>query len=955
MWCSIQVVSAVEGYSFDEGGHADNQLDNAYGVALDNAGVINVSNSSKNNFDIFSPEENENAEGASHRSGDGLGGIAPDSAGNVSLTNTERGSIEYNVSSGWEDDYPVLFTATPLSGVAPLTVQFTVTKCPSNVIEWGWRFDNNGWTTHESNEENPTFTYLYPGDYRPDLSYKTEPVPFYPYWQGWGGYVTGGQCRILVNLSVDSITPDAAVLSKTDNVSVTVRGHTFPPIHNEVPDTYTDFYLCNSTLDKSICPQLGTVTISDTEIRATISTANAQAGLYDLVVVTDNHHGEKTATLKNAFRVLPSTTLTVKSITPDAATSTVEDVGVSVRGTGFTSGTTFKLVNATLGTIECLPNTNSRVSDTELRGNLSFADAKEGLYDVVVTAPDGTTDSLDKGFNVTSPWFKPNPDGYQFVNTRISKIPWELFKNIYNLDKDIQYNNGEKGYQASKFYDAQIVNSGGVGTCFGMSATALHLWSEHKSGQTASALGNDPNQGLPSWTLFTSDPHVKTVGQWIVSFHIRSVSKFFLDQLKEYKQYSHFQEYETYRYTYNILKTQMADPIQYREHPYIILYYFNGMQAFHAVIPIRIEDLDAQTHKIVTYDPNHPNQEKYFIYSENAGTMTSPESPQISIMYPVSLDDAEAVPQMPDLTWIEKKANHWIHLLFTNAEGKQLGYSNGEYVEQIPDAIQVTQCSGDSDSPETYYLGNQILKTEIIGDGTGVGSVSIMRPDAIAVINASVKSGSRDEVRVPQSGSSVEYISGSGTDSLQLTLAMDGTDYGRQAMVGGFDVDPSKAVTLSFGTNRDDVSFLNTGSSATVHFSLEQIGTSSGTFVSTRPLTVEAGSSVRIVPSNWGDLHNGNMNVQHDLGNDGSVDYSETFVPGVHLLPLPGYTSSPTDPDGDGLYEDLNGNGALDFNDVVLFFNNMDWIADNEPVSAFDFNKNSQIDFNDIVILFNEM
>ncbi|WP_440950231.1 carbohydrate-binding protein [Methanosphaerula subterraneus] len=72
-------------------------------------------------------------------------------------------------------------------------------------------------------------------------------------------------------------------------------------------------------------------------------------------------------------------------------------------------------------------------------------------------------------------------------------------------------------------------------------------------------------------------------------------------------------------------------------------------------------------------------------------------------------------------------------------------------------------------------------------------------------------------------------------------------------------------------------------------------------------------------------------------------------------LPLPSSVDAPRDLNGDGLYEDVNGNGSLDFNDVVLFFNQLDWIAENEPVSAFDFNKNGQIDFNDIVILFNEL
>ena len=63
----------------------------------------------------------------------------------------------------------------------------------------------------------------------------------------------------------------------------------------------------------------------------------------------------------------------------------------------------------------------------------------------------------------------------------------------------------------------------------------------------------------------------------------------------------------------------------------------------------------------------------------------------------------------------------------------------------------------------------------------------------------------------------------------------------------------------------------------------------------------------------------------------------------------------PTDPDGDGLYEDVNGNGRIDFADVTLFFNQMSWIAANEPVSAFDFNGNGRIDFADVTWLFNHL
>ncbi len=72
-------------------------------------------------------------------------------------------------------------------------------------------------------------------------------------------------------------------------------------------------------------------------------------------------------------------------------------------------------------------------------------------------------------------------------------------------------------------------------------------------------------------------------------------------------------------------------------------------------------------------------------------------------------------------------------------------------------------------------------------------------------------------------------------------------------------------------------------------------------------------------------------------------------------IALPGMTNAPTDPDNDGLYEDLSGNGEAGFNDVVLFFKQIDWIAENEPVSAFDFSGSGGIGFQDIVSLFKEL
>lgn len=73
------------------------------------------------------------------------------------------------------------------------------------------------------------------------------------------------------------------------------------------------------------------------------------------------------------------------------------------------------------------------------------------------------------------------------------------------------------------------------------------------------------------------------------------------------------------------------------------------------------------------------------------------------------------------------------------------------------------------------------------------------------------------------------------------------------------------------------------------------------------------------------------------------------------VLAVPGGSGVPTDMDADGTHEDVNGNGRLEFADVVLFFNEMAWIAANEPTLAFDFNANSRVDFADAVQLFNRV
>lgn len=73
------------------------------------------------------------------------------------------------------------------------------------------------------------------------------------------------------------------------------------------------------------------------------------------------------------------------------------------------------------------------------------------------------------------------------------------------------------------------------------------------------------------------------------------------------------------------------------------------------------------------------------------------------------------------------------------------------------------------------------------------------------------------------------------------------------------------------------------------------------------------------------------------------------------MIPLNGDGPVPTDPDGDGRYEDMNGNGKTDLQDPTVFFQNFEWIQKQGYLYEFDFNENGSLDLGDVQALFAEI
>ncbi|WP_146047399.1 right-handed parallel beta-helix repeat-containing protein [Haloferax marisrubri] len=96
-----------------------------------------------------------------------------------------------------------------------------------------------------------------------------------------------------------------------------------------------------------------------------------------------------------------------------------------------------------------------------------------------------------------------------------------------------------------------------------------------------------------------------------------------------------------------------------------------------------------------------------------------------------------------------------------------------------------------------------------------------------------------------------------------------------------------------------------------------------------------------------------NANVSDENGTELSVESTENGTLDVVTLSAIGPSElPPTDPDGDGHYEDVNGDGNVTVSDVQALFTSRDDASVREQASLFDFNDNGRFNIVDIQRLF---
>ena len=235
---------------------------------------------------------------------------------------------------------------------------------------------------------------------------------------------------------------------------------------------------------------------------------------------------------------------------------------------------------------------------------------------------------------------------------------------------------------------------------------------------------------------------------------------------------------------------------------------------------------------------------------------------------------------------------------------------------------------------------NLTVTSSLANQSATVGEIVVAPPEAVT--NATVRVGS---------GS----VGPGGTTTVNLTL-----DQAPQGLAGynltarlsvadsGVRVIEASAPTV-FNDSVTETTIDPDNQTAEIRATdITEVVDTNATNASLGTVTVAANESANVSQR---DLRVSVERIDDDSGTPINVTTQNGTVTVREQGPLAPGLNPPTDPDNDGVFEDVNGNGRVDFSDVVALFENLP-----DARAPFqDVNGNGRIDFDDIVELFQEI
>ena len=483
--------------------------------------------------------------------------------------------------------------------------------------------------------------------------------------------------------------------------------------------------------------------------------------------------------------------------------------------------------------------------------------------------------------------FQPYPNGYSFKNHNTSKHSPEDFHNTYNRTVDTNRISWE-----TTFYLNWFIDESDKGNCFGMASTSLLLY----------------NRGVNNLYVHTGfDPLEEDWKGYIIPYYDRLPLNI-VDGIISYQPLQEDEACLKDKGIYKGIETVYKILHQNLENGKIDMVLnihgtFNGSNGDHSIVPYKIEEsTDKVSAKIYVYDCNSPGKDRHLDINLKTGKISdyvSNDDITITGIHDIDLISLEAINKTPQIpSWIEIQFyKHLAHLFYTDSSGRHLGDYQGVLKNEIPGTCPLRTCGGDnvSNSIEAYYVPDPSIKMELCGTGTGDSETSMMTPSSLITAYVPVSPTSVDEFKVLNNGTGIYFNSENGTvPSLRLMLDVESTDHAQIVNASISQIEVGGSVSLS--NDNGNITIQNNGLSRTCNMSIEQATSSQNSSVTINNIAIEAGSTLYIKPSDWNYLSGSTVTIEHDVGNDGTIDYTQTIgQQDLPIMPISNFTANVTE------------------------------------------------------------
>ena len=469
--------------------------------------------------------------------------------------------------------------------------------------------------------------------------------------------------------------------------------------------------------------------------------------------------------------------------------------------------------------------------------------------------------------------FGVNRDGYFFKNHSSTSDLWDLYVFLFGAG-NVEYFS-LFGITIPKpwpyAYYKTIFQNGFSGDCYGMSASSLQFFRGKGSFQTLVPLAStvygyqdyQPNDNYnyynpsnPVWDNIEiyhgfqfGDP---TATRTVVSSR---------DSVKALQD----------------LEAAMQGPDHAAGTPQILGLVGGLTTSGHSVVPYKIIETTTpngtHTADIYVYDNNIPGATSQTVHVDVGSDVVSFSGGyNYSGLQSMPSDLNDSTPTLPlqglanfvglGVATVSGPAN----MLNTDSQGRSVGYQNGALVEQIPGGGLIRpldDSSTTSSFPEAYRLPGGQYVTTISGNGVGSATATLFTPATFATFtSASIAPSTQDTINLSQDGSTVTLGTNAVSEQYSTTLSNDLGISTHESTVSNTSIASGETISIGLVNGATSFQIANQGSPKSYDLTLDQVGTAGVGQTSFTGLSIGAGETHTLTPSDWTNLGTAPVNLQ---------------------------------------------------------------------------------------------